>query len=69
MKILKASRIQYTNYYMYLSGSAFLAYVTPPNKQSFKVKSKLKSHDHVSNSQVIKIFIVFLLFLHQTYYL
>ena len=54
---------------MYLSGSAFLAYVTPPNKQSFKVKSKLKSHDHVSNSQVIKIFIVFLLFLHQTYYL
>ena len=36
--------------YTYISGSALLASVTPANKQSFKVKSKFKSHDHVSNS-------------------
>ena len=35
---------------MYLSGSAFLSKLTPPNKESFKVKSEFKSHDHVSNS-------------------
>ena len=36
--------------YTYLSGSAFLANLTSPNKQSFKVKSELKSRDYVSNS-------------------
>ena len=36
--------------YMYLSGSAFLSNLTPPEKQSFKVKSEFKSRDHVSNS-------------------
>ena len=35
---------------MYLSGSAVLASLTPPNKQSFKVKSEFKSPDHVSYS-------------------
>ena len=35
---------------MYLSGSAFLVNLTPPNKQSFKVKSEFKYRDHVSNS-------------------
>ena len=35
--------------YTYLSGSAFLANVTPPNEQSFKVKSEFKSCEHVSN--------------------
>ena len=35
---------------MYLSESAFLANLTPPNKQSSKVKSEFKSRDHVSNS-------------------
>ena len=41
----------------YSSGSAFLANLTPPNKQSFKVKSKLKSRAYVSNSKTIKIFV------------
>ena len=36
--------------YTYLIGSAFLANLTPPNKQSFKVKSVFKPCDHVSNS-------------------
>ena len=36
--------------YTYLSGSAFLTNLTPPNKQSFTVKSEFKSRDHVSNS-------------------
>ena len=35
--------------YKYLSGSAFLAHLRPPNKQSFKVKSEFKSCHHVSN--------------------
>ena len=35
--------------YKYLSGSAFLANLTYPNKQSFKVKSEFKSLYHVSN--------------------
>ena len=35
---------------MYLSGQTFLGNLTPPNKQSFKVKSEFKSHDHASNS-------------------
>ena len=39
---------------MDLSGSAFLANLTPPNKQSFKLKSELKPRDHVSNSETIK---------------
>ena len=34
--------------YTYLSGSALLANLTTPNKQSFKLKSKFKSRDHVS---------------------
>ena len=34
---------------MYLSGPTFLANLTPPNKQSLKVKSEFKSLDHVSN--------------------
>ena len=33
----------------YLSISVFLANLTPPNKQSFKIKSVFKSHDHVPN--------------------
>ena len=33
--------------YKYLSGSAFSAYLTPSNKQSFKVKSKFKPREHV----------------------
>ena len=36
--------------YTYLFGSAFLANLTSPNKQSFKVKSGVISHDHVPNS-------------------
>ena len=36
--------------YTYLSGSAVLANLTHPNKQYSKVKSKLKSCYHVSNS-------------------
>ena len=36
--------------YTYLSGSAFLANLAPPNKQSFKAKSEFKYIDHVSNS-------------------
>ena len=35
---------------MNLSGSAFLANLIPPNKQSFKEKLEFKSRDHVSNS-------------------
>ena len=35
---------------LYLSRSAFLANLTPPNKQSFKVKSEIKSRDHITNS-------------------
>ena len=35
--------------YMYLSGYAFLAHLTPSNKQTFQVKSEFKSRDHVSN--------------------
>ena len=30
-----------------LSESAFLANLTPPNMQSFKIKSESKSRDHV----------------------
>ena len=59
MKILNANRIQYHNHYItYLSGSAFLANLTPSNKQSFKVKSEFKSRNHVSNSQAIKAIII-----------
>ena len=36
--------------YMYLFESAFLANLTPKNKQSLKVKSEFKSRDHLSNS-------------------
>ena len=36
--------------YTYLSRSALLAHLAPPNKQSFKVKSESKSRDHASNS-------------------
>ena len=32
-----------------LSGSAFLGNLTPPIKQSFKVKSESKSRDHAPN--------------------
>ena len=34
----------------HLSGSAFLVTLTAPNKESFRVKSALKSFDHLSNS-------------------
>ena len=34
----------------YLSGSAFLGYLTPPDQQSFKLKSEFIYRDHVSNS-------------------
>ena len=43
--------------HMYLSRSAYLANLTPPNKQSFQVKSEFEFYDHVSNSQTIKEFI------------
>ena len=46
MRILNANRMQYHNHY--LSGSEFLANLTNPNKQSFKVKSEFKSQDHAS---------------------
>ena len=36
--------------YLHLSGSAFLASLRDPKKQSFKVKSVFKYCDHVSNS-------------------
>ena len=36
--------------YEYLSGLAFLVNLTPPNKQSPKVKSVFKSCGHESNS-------------------
>ena len=36
--------------YTYLSGSAFLANLIPPNKQSFKVKSEFTSRDDICNS-------------------
>ena len=36
--------------FTYLPGSGFLANLTPLNKQSFKVKSELKSREHASNS-------------------
>ena len=35
---------------MYLSGSVFLANLTLPNKQFFKVKSEFESRDHVPQS-------------------
>ena len=35
--------------YTYLSGSAFLAKLTPPSKQSFKIKLEVKFRDHVPN--------------------
>ena len=35
---------------MYLTMSAFLANLTPPDKQYFQVKSEFKSCDNVSNS-------------------
>ena len=34
---------------IYISGSAFLANLTPPNRQCFKVKLEFKSRDHASN--------------------
>ena len=36
--------------YTYLSGSAFLANLTSPNRQSFKIKSEVKSRDYVFDS-------------------
>ena len=35
--------------YTHLSGSALLANLKPPNKESFKVRSKFKSHNNASN--------------------
>ena len=40
---------------MYISGSALSANVTPPNKQSLKIKSEFKSRGHVSNSLIKKL--------------
>ena len=45
--------------FTYLPGSEFLANLTPLNKQPFKVKSGLKSGEHVSNSWTIKKLIIF----------
>ena len=42
--------------YTYLAGSVFLANLTPPNKQSYKLKSVFKFHDHISNSLIIRKF-------------
>ena len=62
MKILNTSQIQYHNDYIciyldqHLSG---LDNLTPPNKQSFEVKSEFKSRHHIYNSQTIKRFIIF----------
>ena len=39
---------------MYLSGSAFLANLAPPNRQYFEVKLGFKSLDHVSNLKRIE---------------
>ena len=36
--------------YTYLFRSSFLANVTPPNRQSFNLKSEFKSGNHISNS-------------------
>ena len=44
---------------MHLCGSAFLANLTTPNKQSLKVKLEFKSRDHVSNSETINKIIIF----------
>ena len=46
--------------YKYLSRSAFLANLTPENRQFFKVKSESNSHGHDSNSETIKKFIILL---------
>ena len=35
---------------MFLFGSLFVAKLTPPNEQSFKIKLELKCHYYVSNS-------------------
>ena len=50
MKKVKTNRIKHHKHYTYSSGSAFLANLTPPNKQSFKVKSEFNSFDHIPNS-------------------
>ena len=36
--------------YTYLSGSAFLINLRPPNKQSFKAKSEFNTCGHIFNS-------------------
>ena len=36
---------------MRISGSAFLANLTTPNKKSFKAKSEFKSRDHLIYKQ------------------
>ena len=36
--------------YRYLPESALLANLTPPNKQSFEIKTEFKSRDHLPNS-------------------
>ena len=43
---------------MYLSGLAFLANLTPPNKQFFKLKSESKSLDHVSREYKLCLFVL-----------
>ena len=59
MKILNANRIRNNNHYVLISRSTFLTNLTPPIKQSFKVKAESKSREHASNLQTMKKFILF----------
>ena len=55
MKIPNANRIRNNNNYVLISRSTFLTNLTPPIKQSFKVKPESKS----SNLRTMKKFILF----------
>ena len=55
MKIPNANRIRNNNHYVLISRSTFLTNLTPPIKQSFKVKPESKS----SNLRTMKKFILF----------
>ena len=59
MKIPNANRIRNNNHYVLISRSTFLTNLTPPIKQSFKVKPESKSREHASNLQTMKKFILF----------
>ena len=50
MKILNANGTQHHNHHIHIYlDQHFSASLTPPNKQSFKVKSENKSRDHAHN--------------------